>query len=67
MAQLHASGQQPRQQQHAGEQAGLCVVEGCQYLGRAVCAQPFCAEMNYLWSVARAQSRNLGRSIFADA
>lgn len=57
MAQLHASGQQPRQQQHAGEQAGLCVVEGCQYLGRAVCAQPFCAEMNYLWSVARAQRR----------
>lgn len=57
MAQLHASGQQPRQQQHAGEQAGLCVVEGCQYMGRAVCAQPFCAEMNYLWSVARAQSR----------
>lgn len=57
MAQLHASGQQPRQHQHAGEQAGLCVVEGCQYLGRAVCAQPFCAEMNYLWSVARAQSR----------
>lgn len=57
MAQLHASGQQPRQQQHAGEQAGLCVVEGCQYLGRAVCAQPFCAEMNYLWSIARAQSR----------
>ena len=58
MAQLHASGQQPRQQQHAGEQAGLCVVEGCQYLGRAVCAQPFCAEMNYLWSVARAQGRS---------
>lgn len=57
MAQMHANGQQPRQQQHAGEQAGLCVVEGCQYLGRAVCAQPFCAEMNYLWSVARAQSR----------
>lgn len=57
MAQLHASGQQGRQQQHAGEQPGLCVVEGCQYMGRAVCAQPFCAEMNYLWSVARAQSR----------
>lgn len=57
MAQLQASGQQPRQHQHAGEQAGLCTVEGCQYLGRAVCAQPFCAEMNYLWSIARAQSR----------
>ena len=35
----------------------LCVVDGCQYQGRAVCAQPFCAQMNYLWSVARAQSR----------
>ncbi len=57
MAQQYASGQQARQHQHAGEQAGLCTVEGCQYLGRAVCAQPFCAEMNYLWSIARAQSR----------
>ena len=57
MAQLQASGYAPRQQPHAGEQAGLCVIEGCQYLGRAVCAQPFCAQMNYLWSVARAQSR----------
>ena len=57
MAQLHASGQQPRQMRHEGEQRGLCVVDGCQYQGRAVCAQPFCAQMNYLWSVARAQSR----------
>ena len=57
MAQLQASGYAPRQQPHAGEQAGLCVIEGCQYLGCAVCAQPFCAQMNYRWSVARAQSR----------
>ena len=26
-------------------------------IGRALCAQPFCAEMNYLWSVDRAQRR----------
>lgn len=57
LAQLQASGQQPRPMRHEGEQRGLCVVDGCQYQGRAVCAQPFCAEMNYLWSVARAQSR----------
>lgn len=57
MAQQQASGQQPRQSTYAGEQSGLCVIAGCQYEGRAVCAQPFCAQMNYLWSVARAQRR----------
>lgn len=57
LAQYYASQQNPRQQPHAGEQPGLCVIAGCQYEGRAVCAQPFCAEMNYLWSVARAQPR----------
>lgn len=57
MAQLYASGQQPRQWPEGGEQPGLCHMAGCQYEGRAVCAQPFCAQMNYLWSVARAQSR----------
>ena len=32
----------------------FCNRAGCQYQGRAVCAQPFCAEMNYLWSIDRA-------------
>ena len=57
LAQAHADAQHGKQPRHNGEQAGLCNVAGCQYEGRATCAQPFCAEMNYLWSVARAQRR----------
>lgn len=57
MAQAEANGQPPRQPAYASEQSALCTVEGCQYLGRAICAQPFCSEMNYQWSVARAQRR----------
>lgn len=57
MAQYYASGHAPHRDQHAGERPGTCVIAGCQYEGRAICAQPFCAQMNYLWSVARAQSR----------
>lgn len=52
MAQQHASGQLPRERQpHSGE--GQCNHSGCQYQGRAECAQPFCAEMNSLWAAAR--------------
>ena len=58
MAQAHADGQHGKQPKHNGEQAGLCNRAGCQYEGRATCAQPFCAEMNYLWSIARAQRRS---------
>lgn len=58
MLQAEADGtNQPRQRKNGNEQAGLCNRAGCQYQGRATCAQPFCAEMNYLWSVARAQRR----------
>lgn len=57
MAQAQANGHGQRSQQHANEQDGTCTVAGCQYQGRAVCAQPFCAQMNYLWSVDRAQRR----------
>lgn len=57
MAQAQAHGQQPKQPPQSQEQEGLCTMPGCQYQGRAVCAQPFCAEMNYLWSVARSQRR----------
>lgn len=57
MAQAQAHGHNQRSQQHANEQDGTCTVAGCQYQGRAVCAQPFCAQMNYLWSIDRAQRR----------
>ena len=56
MAQAQADGtNQPKPRKNGNEQAGLCNRAGCQYQGRAVCAQPFCAEMNYLWSIDRAQ------------
>lgn len=31
----------------------LCTTEGCQYQGRAPCAQPFCTEMNRIWANTR--------------
>lgn len=40
-----------------GHQSHLCTTAGCQYEGRAPCAQPFCSEMNRLWGVARAERR----------
>ncbi|WP_455555504.1 hypothetical protein [Comamonas sp.] len=55
MAQAQADGQGRKQQSNANEQSNFCNRAGCQYQGRAICAQPFCAEMNYLWSVDRAQ------------
>lgn len=57
MAQAQAEGQRRKQQKNANEQSLFCNRAGCQYQGRALCAQPFCAEMNYLWSVDRAQRR----------
>lgn len=57
MAQAQAEGQGRKQQKNANEQSLFCNRAGCQYQGRALCAQPFCAEMNYLWSVDRAQRR----------
>lgn len=57
MAQAQADGQGPKPQRNANEQAQFCNRAGCQYQGRAICAQPFCAEMNYLWSIDRAQRR----------
>lgn len=53
MAQQQASGQLPRdRQQH--DQGAECNRAGCQYQGRAECAQPFCAEMNSIWAADRA-------------
>lgn len=47
----------PVQPRHAPPESTLCQVEGCQYQGRAVCAQPFCVAMNRQWSIARQQRR----------
>ena len=52
MAQQQASGQLPRERQQHGSD-GQCNRAGCQYQGRAECAQPFCAEMNSLWAASR--------------
>lgn len=57
MAQNQQDKQGQKQQQNANEQKLFCNRAGCQYQGRAICAQPFCAEMNYLWSIDRAQRR----------
>ena len=58
LAQGHAQGQGKKSSKNANEQAQYCNRAGCQYQGRAICAQPFCAEMNYLWSIDRAQRRS---------
>ena len=56
MAQQQASGQLPRDRQHHGS-GQECNHSGCQYQGRAECAQPFCAEMNTIWAADRASRR----------
>lgn len=55
MAQAQADEASKKHPKNANEQSNFCNRAGCQYQGRAICAQPFCAEMNYLWSVDRAQ------------
>jgi len=60
MAQVQAEGKGQKQSKNGNEQnSQFCNRAGCQYQGRAMCAQPFCAEMNYLWSVDRAQRSRL--------
>lgn len=55
MAQAQADESAKKQSKNANEHnQNFCNRAGCQYQGRAICAQPFCAEMNYLWSVDRA-------------
>lgn len=56
MAQAQADGQH-KQAKSSPDKPGMCNHAGCQYYGRASCAQPFCAEMNALWSVDRSQRR----------
>ena len=54
MAVAQASGALPRERGAMGEhRSHLCTTKGCQYEGRAPCAQPFCSEMNRIWSVSR--------------
>lgn len=57
MAQAEQDRQGQKQSKNSNEQANFCNRAGCQYQGRAICAQPFCAEMNYLWSIDRAKRR----------
>lgn len=58
MAAAQSSGQLaahlPRERGPLGShESHFCSTEGCQYQGRAPCAQPFCSEMNRLWALAR--------------
>lgn len=52
MAAAQASGALPRERRAFEHQSHFCTTEGCQYEGRAPCAQPFCSEMNRLWDVS---------------
>ena len=54
MAAAQAANALPKERQPMGEhRSHFCTTEGCQYEGRAPCAQPFCIEMNRIWAVAR--------------
>ena len=54
MAAAQAANATPSERRTLGEhRTHLCTTEGCQYQGRAPCAQPFCREMNRVWAAAR--------------
>ncbi len=55
IAAAQASGALPRERRAFEHQSHFCTTEGCQYEGRAPCAQPFCSEMNRLWDVSRTE------------
>ncbi len=55
MAAAQASGALPRERRAFEHQSHFCTTEGCQYEGRAPCAQPFCSEMHRLWDVSRTE------------
>jgi hypothetical protein len=52
MAAAQASGALPRERRAFEHQSHFCTTEGCQYEGRAPCAQPFCSEMNRIWAAS---------------
>lgn len=52
MAALQASGQLPRDEEHAAAAAApLCATPGCPYAGRAACEQPFCVVLRQIVAV----------------
>ena len=53
MAAAQAANALPQPRRHAEHRSHLCSTEGCAYQGLAPCAQPFCSEMNRIWSTAR--------------
>ena len=53
MAAAQAANALPQPRRHAEHRSHLCSTEGCVYQGLAPCAQPFCSEMNRIWSTAR--------------
>lgn len=60
MAAAQAANAVPSERRPLGEhRSHLCTTEGCQYQGRAPCAQPFCSEMNRIWTTTRLEKSQL--------
>ncbi|GGH64049.1 hypothetical protein GCM10010975_30450 [Comamonas phosphati] len=56
MAAAQAANAAPSERRALGEhRSHLCTTEGCQYQGRAPCAQPFCSEMQRVWAAAQVE------------
>lgn len=53
MAAAQAANALPQPRRNSEHRSHLCSTEGCQYQGLAPCAQPFCSEMNRIWSGSR--------------
>lgn len=50
MAAAQAANALPVPRRNSEHRSHLCMTEGCQYQGLAPCAQPFCSEMNRIWT-----------------
>ena len=53
MAAAQAANALPMPRRNSEHRSHLCMTEGCQYQGHAPCAQPFCSEMNRIWTSSR--------------
>ena len=53
MAAAQAANALPMPRRNSEHRSHLCMTEGCQYQGQAPCAQPFCSEMNRIWTSSR--------------
>ena len=53
MAAAQAANALPMPRRNSEHRSHLCMTEGCQYQGLAPCAQPFCSEMNRIWTSSR--------------